>query len=115
MKKATVDTKPFVIDCLKQKLVSGNNMNVEEYLRSRGVKDQLIPQILAEMMRIEQNRRTAKSRIQEGGVITTIGLGGIAYATANEKDGTAWLLWSVVGLGILANGLWKRKKIKQYN
>jgi len=112
---ASIDTKQFVIDCLKQKLSSGNETDLDAYLRGRGVTEQYIPEIVAETMRIENARRTAKSRIQEGGVITTIGLGGIAYATANEKDGTAWLLWSMVGLGILANGLWKRKKTKQYN
>jgi hypothetical protein len=114
MNKAIVDNKLIVIDCLKQKIVSGKNFNPENYLRERGVEEQSIPLILADMLKIETSRRTAKSRIQEGGVIAVIGLGGVAYATANEKDGTAWLLWSVVGLGILANGLWKRKKIKQY-
>lgn len=115
MNKAITDNKHIIIDCLKQKIVSGVDFNPENYLREKGVEEQSIPLILADLLKIENGRRTAKSRIQEGGVITTIGLGGIAYATANEKDGTAWLLWSVVGLGILANGLWKRKKIKQYN
>lgn len=113
-KKVVTDTKSFVIDCLKQKDASGK-VNLEDYLRNRDVADELIPAILTETIRIEQCRKSAKNRLQEGGVIATIGLGGIAYTTANEKDGTAWLVWSMVGLGILANGLWKRKKIKQYN
>jgi hypothetical protein len=115
MNKEEIDIKPFVMECLKQKLTLGNNTNLEEFLRNKGVADQLIPGILAKTIKIEQSRKVAKSRILEGGVITTIGLGGMAYETVKERNGVAWLLWSMVGLGILANGLWKRKKIKQYN
>lgn len=115
MDKELIDTKHFVIDCLKQKLALGNKVNLEEFLRNKGVTDQLIPAILAEIIKIEQCRKAAKSRMLEGGVITTIGLGGIAYEAVNERNGIVWLLWSMAGLSILANGLWKRKKIKQYN
>lgn len=115
MGKEEIDTKPFVIECLKQKLALGNNINLEEFLKGKGVTNQLIPVILAETTKIEQGRKVAKSRILEGGVITTIGLGGVAYEAVKERSGAVWLLWSMVGLGILANGLWKRKKIKQYN
>lgn len=115
MNKESIDTKPFVIDCLKQKLALGKNIDLEGFLKSKGVADQLIPVILAEIIKVEQSRKAAKSRMLEGGVITTIGLGGIAYETVNERNSIVWLLWSIAGLGILANGLWKRKKIKQYN
>lgn len=115
MNKKLIDTKPFVIDCLKQKIALGSKVDLEEFLRNKGVTDQLIPDILAETLKIEQSRKAAKSRMQEGGVITTIGLGGIAYEAVNERNGIVWILWSIAGLGILANGLWKRKKIKQYN
>ena len=114
MTMATIDTKPFVIDCLKQKTIAAD-IDLEAYLKNKGVSELLIPIILRETLKIEQSRRAARSRLQEGGVITSIGLGGIAYATANQKDGTAWLIWSMVGLGILANGLWKRKRTKMYN
>lgn len=115
MNKKLIDTKPFVIDCLKQKLALGSKVDLEGFLKNKGVADQLIPVILAETIKIEQGRKAAKSRMLEGGVITTIGLGGIAYEAVNERNGIVWLLWSMAGLGILANGLWKRKKIKQYN
>lgn len=115
MKKESIDTKHFVIDCLKQKLAFGNDTDLEKFLKNKGVRDQLIPVILAQTIKVEQCRRVAKSRMLEGGVITTIGLGGIAYEAVNERNGVVWLLWSMAGLGILANGLWKRKKIKQYN
>lgn len=115
MNKELVDTKSFVIDCLKQKNAFGNKVDLEEFLRKKGVADLLIPLILAETIKIEQSRKAAKSRVLEGGVITTIGLGGIAYEAVNERNGVVWVLWSIAGLGILANGLWKRKKIKQYN
>jgi hypothetical protein len=115
MNKEAIDTKSLVIECLKQKLAFGKNIDLEGFLRNKGVADQLIPAILAETIKVEQSRKAAKSRILEGGVITTIGLGGIAYDTVNERNGITWILWSIAGLGILANGLWKRKKIKQYN
>jgi hypothetical protein len=115
MTKESIDTKPFVIDCLKQKLALGKNIDLEGFLKSKGVSDQLIPVILAETIKVEQSRKAARNRMLEGGVITTIGLGGIAYETVNERNSMVWLLWSIAGLGILASGLWKRKKIKQYN
>lgn len=102
----------LIADCLKQKITG--SIALEAYLRSRKVAEQMIPGIIAQTLKIEQARRTAKNRMQEGGVITTLGLGGVTYATIAEKDGTVWLIWSVVGLSILANGWWKRKKIKQY-
>lgn len=115
MDKEPIDTKPFVIDCLKQKLALGNNTDLEAFLKGKGVSDQLIPVILEKTIKVEQCRKVAKNRMLEGGVITTIGLGVIAYETVNERNSMVWLLWSIAGLGILANGLWKRKKIKQYN
>ena len=115
MDKEVIDTKPFVIECLKQKMAFGKDIDLEGFLRNKGVADQLIPVILAETIKVEQCRKAAKSRMLEGGVITTIGLGGIAYETVSERNSMVWVLWSIVGLGILANGLRKRKKIKQYN
>jgi hypothetical protein len=106
------DELQLIADCLKQK--AADRSNLEAYLRSRKVAEQMIPGIIAQTLKVEQARRTAKSRMQEGGVIATLGLGGVTYATIAEKNGTVWLIWSVVGLGILANGWWKKKKIKQY-
>lgn len=103
----------LIADCLRY-LAGVRNGNLALYLEERGVAAAAIPAITARAQKVAQAGRAAKTRMQEGGVITTLGLGGVAYATASEKDGTVWLLWSMVGLGIWANGWWKRKKIKQY-
>jgi hypothetical protein len=113
MNQTTVDNKLVIIDCLKQKTISGKRFDTESYLKGKGISEELIPQILVEIARLEDMRRAAKSRIQEGSVITAIGLGGISYAFANEKDGTAWMLWSLAGLGVLASGLWKKRNLNQ--
>ncbi len=101
----------WVADCLKQKAVG--NTDLEAYLRARKVAEEMIPVIVTQTLKAQEARKTAKNRMREGSVIAGLGLGGVAYATIAEKDGTVWLVWSAVGLGILANGWWKRKKLKQ--
>lgn len=112
MKETGYDLQ-LIADCLKQKAL--DDASLEDYLRKRNVSEQMIPAIVAQTLKVGQARKTAKSRMTEGGVITGIGIGGVTYATIAEKDGTVWLIWSMVGLSILANGWWKRKKLRQYH
>ncbi|WP_162903319.1 hypothetical protein [Taibaiella koreensis] len=108
------EERQLILDCLKQR---GDvpDADLQAYLRGRKVSEQRIPAIVDKTLKVAEARRLAKTRMQEGGVVTTIGLGGVAYAATTGRDGTAWLLWSMVGLGILASGWWKRKRSKQYN
>ncbi|WP_118950421.1 hypothetical protein [Taibaiella helva] len=114
MEAKPADNRQLILDCLKQKSTAPG-VDLQAYLRCRKVSEQKIPEIVTETLRIAEARRAAKTRMQEGGVVTTIGLGGITYAATTGRDGTVWLLWSVVGLGILANGWWKRRKTKKFN
>lgn len=113
-KTRSAEELQLIADCLKQQALSPG-IDLQAYLQSRKVAEQTIPSILAQVSEITEAQKTAKARMQEGGVVTAIGLGGMAYAAANEKDSSAWLIWSVVGLGILANGWWKRKQLKQFH
>lgn len=112
-KTRSAEDQQLIADCLKQLAISPG-IDLQAYLRSRKVTEPAIPAIIAQVLQIAEAQKTAKTRMQEGGVVTAIGLGGMAYAAANEKDSSAWLIWSVVGLGILANGWWKRKQLKQF-
>lgn len=75
MKADTGTEWQLVADCLKQK--AAGDTDLEAYLRSRKVTEQMIPGIVAKALSVRQARKTAKSRMQEGGVITGLGLGGI--------------------------------------
>lgn len=109
----SIAEQKLIIDCLRFKLTAPKG-DIDLYLRGKGVAESAIPGIIALADRVEQERRTARSRMQEGRVVTALGVGGVVYASVAEKDGAVWLFWSMVGLGILANGWWKKKKIKQY-
>ena len=113
MEPAATDTKHLISGCSKLIVTADNSR--ELWLRSKGVDESLIPVIIAEVAKIDMMRRSARKRIAEGAVITVIGVAGISYSYLSKVDGVVWLVWSAAGLGILATGLLKKYKIKQYH
>ena len=107
------DNKKFTSYCLKQKLFIRDD--VERYLQLEKLPDELLPTYLLKAEEIIKSQRLVNRRIQEGVFISSVGLLGIAYSYTKKVDGTVWVIWSVLGLGVLTLGLFKKRRNKKNN
>jgi len=112
MKPLPIDNDEIVLACLKQKLRSSEAL--EQFLRGEGIEESLIPEIIRKATTIDCRRKSAKRKIYEGIFISGIGCLGITHSYNKKVDGAVWVIWSAIGLGILAIGLAKKQKINKF-
>lgn len=111
MKPLSFDNEKFMAYCLKQKTFDIEA--IQTYLKKEGVADSSLADYLLKAETVIKERRKIKRNIYEGIFITSVGLLGISYAYSKKVDGTVWVLWSALGLGVLTLGLVKKRKSRK--